>query len=144
MFAPPLTLYFGLVVCVSSPIGSHLWPWCILFSLFFCCSNCLPNDGKASHHALQPPRATSTTSLLPRSLIAGCGCCCVFPLSFDHLRPTPLPPFQFLMCLCRAPRIGETTALSANLALNALHGYFRSRGIMSWGALLTYPWRERA
>ena len=72
--------------------------------------------------------------------------CCVLRTNGGHLRTTPLSSLYFLMGLCFAPQTGtgEVTVSSAQLA--PTHCVVTLGATAPWvgGALLTFPWRERA
>ncbi len=127
---PPGQSISGWLLCVSSSIGGHLRPRCDSFYIIFLLSLSSPKQwDDVSPHAPTPARPLSNippTAIIDFWLVVVC-----FYLVLA-IRQTPFPSLWFLRGICTAPRTGEPTALSANLALDALLGYFGSLSAMCW------------
>ena len=112
-FSPLLQLpVFGWLPCVDLPIGGQQMPPCIDFYNFCVNPFDVPNDRTVFPHALHPPHATSPDSLPPTMLTLGD--CCVFLLSFDHVRPRPRPSLYFLMGSVSAFQTKESAVAPPN------------------------------
>ena len=137
LLIPPL---FGWLLCLFLSIGVLLEPMCYLFSFNFVIPIVTRIDGMTPPPppALQTGRATSQTSLLPRTPTVGWLLCLHF--KFWPLNAKAPFPVYFSTCVVLGPpnkptNVGATEPDHGRLAWD--HGMPRHHGVL-W-SLLTYP-----